>query len=279
MKPSLPRTLSAVPQTLHARLEIAKAIRTLAGPDEDELLRQRRTEIAAIRRDLEALPGEIRKAGEEFLALAKAELRAALKKCSPDQPRVPTGNPDGGQWTSAGGNGSSTDSSDVAGVGSESPKRYAALDTGTLTDETKGGGSTASADTSSSDGRAELAQLKVTPEGFSISRPPGKDPLDPKGLNGPISPDEQQNVADALTLILNQDFGAVHPHVYKNYPHPETGAVLPSSTAGYIAFDVPGLGAGRGVGRLVIDAATAAIYYTNNHYLSFYPLKLNPRGE
>jgi hypothetical protein len=79
MKPPLPRTLSAVPQTLHARLEIAKAIRTLAGPDEDELLRRRRAEIAAIRRDLEALSRDIRKAGEEWLALAKAELRAALK--------------------------------------------------------------------------------------------------------------------------------------------------------------------------------------------------------
>jgi hypothetical protein len=99
MKPPLPRTLSAVPQTLHARLEIAKAIRTLVGPGEDELLRQRRAEIAAIRHDLEALSRDIRKAGEEWLALAKAELRAALKKYSPDQPRVPAGNPDGGQWT------------------------------------------------------------------------------------------------------------------------------------------------------------------------------------
>ena len=100
MKPPLPRTLSAVPRTLHTQIEIAKAIRTLAGPDQDELLRQRRAEIAAIRRELEALPGEIRKAGEECLALAKAELLAALKKYSPDQPRVSAGNRDGGQWTS-----------------------------------------------------------------------------------------------------------------------------------------------------------------------------------
>jgi hypothetical protein len=53
MKPPLPRTLSAVPQTLHARLDIAEAIRALADPDEAELLRQRRAEIAAIRRGLE----------------------------------------------------------------------------------------------------------------------------------------------------------------------------------------------------------------------------------
>jgi hypothetical protein len=80
MKPPLPRTLSAVPQTLHTRLEIAKAIRALAGPDEDELLRQRRTEIAAIRRDLEALSRDLHKAFETAATLAKAELRAALKK-------------------------------------------------------------------------------------------------------------------------------------------------------------------------------------------------------
>ena len=42
MKPPLPRIESAVPRALHAQLEIANAIRTLAGPDEDELLRQRR---------------------------------------------------------------------------------------------------------------------------------------------------------------------------------------------------------------------------------------------
>jgi Bacterial CdiA-CT RNAse A domain len=99
MKPPLPRTLSAVPQTMHTRLEIAKAIRTLAGPDEDELLRQRHAEIAAIRRDLEALSRDLHKAFEAAATLAKAELRSALKKYSADQPRVPAGNPDGGQWT------------------------------------------------------------------------------------------------------------------------------------------------------------------------------------
>ncbi len=79
MKPPLPRIESAVPRALHVQLEIAKAIRTLAGPDEDELLRQRRAEIAAIRRDLEVLPRDLCQVGEEFLALAKAELRKAIK--------------------------------------------------------------------------------------------------------------------------------------------------------------------------------------------------------
>jgi hypothetical protein len=136
MKPPLPRTLSAVPQTLHVRLEIAKAIRTLAGPDEDELLRQRRAEIAAIRRDFELLAADIRKAFEEAGTLAKAELRAAQRKYSPDQPRVPAGNPDGGEWTS--GSKSPSDPSGVARDGPEPPKRYAALITDVITDAPSG---------------------------------------------------------------------------------------------------------------------------------------------
>ncbi len=99
MKPPLPRILGDVPRTLHAKLEIAKAICTLVGPAEHELARQRRAEIAAIRRDFEALTRDIPKAFAEAAALAKAELRAALTKYSPDQPRVPRGHPDGGEWT------------------------------------------------------------------------------------------------------------------------------------------------------------------------------------
>jgi hypothetical protein len=100
MKPPLPHSESAVPRTPHAQLEIAKAMRTLMAPDDDELLRRRQAEIIALRRDLELLTGDIRKAFDEAAALVKAELRAALKKYSPDQPRVPKGNHAGGQWTS-----------------------------------------------------------------------------------------------------------------------------------------------------------------------------------
>ncbi len=115
MKPPLPRILSDVPRTLHAQLEIAKAIRTLVGPDEHELARQRHAEIAAIRRDFGALARDIPRAFEEAAALAKAELRATLRKYSPYQPRVPAGNRDGGQWTSG------------SKAGSEAPNlRYAA---------------------------------------------------------------------------------------------------------------------------------------------------------
>lgn len=59
MKPLLPRILSDMPRTLHAQLEAAKAIRMLLGSDEQERARQRRDEIAAIRRDFEALARDL----------------------------------------------------------------------------------------------------------------------------------------------------------------------------------------------------------------------------
>lgn len=37
------------------------------------------------------------------VALAEIKLLRVLRKYSPSQPRVPSGNPDGGQWTSGGG--------------------------------------------------------------------------------------------------------------------------------------------------------------------------------
>jgi guanyl-specific ribonuclease Sa len=279
MKPPLPRTLSAVPQTLHARLEIAKAIRTLAGPDEDELLRQRRAEIAAIRRDLEALSRDLHKAFEAAATLAKAELRAALKKYSADQPRVPAGNPDGGQWTTGdGGSGSPSSSSGAASYEPEHPTRYAARETGTLTDETNIR-ETNSATAPPGNNASQVAQNTVTPRGFNIIPVPDPDPLDPKKLNGPILPDEQQKIANALNLILAGNVGTLFPHPYDNVPHKITGAVLPpASVLGYTTFDVPGLNTGqgpRGLNRLVIDFGSGAIYYTNTHYASFYVVDLN----
>jgi hypothetical protein len=150
MKPPLPHSESAIPRTLHAQLEIAKAIRMLMAPDDEEPLRRRRAELAAMRGELEAMKRDLHKAGEECLALVKAGLRAALKKYSPDQPRVPAGNPDGGQWTNESKAGSETPSvsvsSPVAGPTdasvdaeasiSERPTQYAALETGPVTDET-----------------------------------------------------------------------------------------------------------------------------------------------
>ena len=79
MKPPLPRIESAVPRTLHAQLEIAKAVRTLTAPNGDDPQRQRGVEIAAIGQDLEALAREIPRAFKEASALVKAELCGARR--------------------------------------------------------------------------------------------------------------------------------------------------------------------------------------------------------
>jgi hypothetical protein len=55
----------AAPPTLHARVEIAKAIRTLTAQEADERAR-RHVEISALRRDLEEIPELLRKALTEY---------------------------------------------------------------------------------------------------------------------------------------------------------------------------------------------------------------------
>src|SRR5208282_5821238 len=95
------RRLYAVPQTMEAWLEIMHAMRTLAAHD-DERLRQRRAEIASMRGELEEISQEVRKFSREWPLLVRSELRKA--GFNPDEPRVPAGNPDGGQWTEDGGN-------------------------------------------------------------------------------------------------------------------------------------------------------------------------------
>ena len=94
MKPPLPRILSAVPRTLHVQLEIAKAIRTLTS-QEVPAQPQRPIETDAA--------GEER----ELIKQIVHELLLDLRKAgfNPDEPRVPAGSPDGGQWTRDGGNG------------------------------------------------------------------------------------------------------------------------------------------------------------------------------
>src|SRR5580700_2896483 len=99
MIPTKPGRLMAVPRTLEVRLEIVKALHTLAVDDEPERF-QRRAEIGAVRRDLERLSQALRDACSEWATEFGAELRKELGKYSPDQLRVPSGNPDGGQWTS-----------------------------------------------------------------------------------------------------------------------------------------------------------------------------------
>jgi hypothetical protein len=81
-----------------ARQEQAAAdeARARALAEQDELER----EVLRLRHDFAQLKLEY-------------ELRRFHQKYSPDQPRVPAGNPDGGQWTSGGGSGAGHDSGDA----------------------------------------------------------------------------------------------------------------------------------------------------------------------
>jgi len=88
--------LYAVPPTLHARLEIAKAIRLLVEQNEAERLRRAAEP-----------PVNIQEIAAEIVREAFDELHKA--GFNPNEPRVPAGNPDGGEWTSEGSNSGTRD--------------------------------------------------------------------------------------------------------------------------------------------------------------------------
>ena len=90
--------LTAVPRSLEKRLEIVNAIRALVADDDNDPIRKRRAEIAALRRDFEKLREEVL----DLWRRCEPRARSYVIKYNPDQPRVPAGNPDGGQWTSEG---------------------------------------------------------------------------------------------------------------------------------------------------------------------------------
>jgi hypothetical protein len=96
MTQPLPRTLSTVPQTLEKHQEVMGALRALAAQDE-ERNRRRQAEIAVLRRELGDIARELRAAAREWPLLVRLELRKS--GFNPDEPRVPAGNPDGGEWT------------------------------------------------------------------------------------------------------------------------------------------------------------------------------------
>ncbi len=87
----LPRILYAVPQLPHVHLEIAKAIQTLAAEDD------RRIENSVA-------PGQTCSDPGLIAEIVRDALRILHKTgFNPDEPRVPAGSPDGGQWTAEGG--------------------------------------------------------------------------------------------------------------------------------------------------------------------------------
>jgi len=93
----LPRVQYAMPQLPHVHLEIAKAIRTLTRSNGQ--WSEASDEIAKFRSD------------RDELAEIARYVRQILRKegFNPNEPQVPAGNPDGGQWTREGGNGGPTD--------------------------------------------------------------------------------------------------------------------------------------------------------------------------
>lgn len=69
-----------------------------------------------------------------YILAVQQRIEAIEEKYSPNQPRVPRGNPDGGQWTEgAGGGGSGGDSPSDSGTSRTSPPRYSCH--GTFIDE------------------------------------------------------------------------------------------------------------------------------------------------
>jgi hypothetical protein len=87
-----------VPQTLETRLEIVDAIGALTADDGEGRIRKRRADIATLRGDLEKLRQDVL----ELWRQREPRARSYVIKYGPDQPRVPAGNPEGGQWTSEG---------------------------------------------------------------------------------------------------------------------------------------------------------------------------------
>jgi hypothetical protein len=219
MKPPLPRTAQAVPRLPHVQLEIAKAVRTLMGLDQDELLRHQPTEIAALRRDFEALARDIPKAFEEAARLAKAEVYAALKKYSADQPRVPKGNLHGGEWTKGGGSGVSSDSSrdksddlklrgNSATAADETPQprlQYAASDTATASDA-DGAAARASAADSLNDSHAAAGVERTSDQTANVlPEKPTFDTSDAAILGEGNSAEHRTAIEKTLTYQLNDD--------------------------------------------------------------------------
>lgn len=97
--------LTAVPRTLEKQLDILGAIDALMAQDGDDKLRKRRKEIAALRRGLQDIALTV----AELRRACDPRLRSNVIKYSPYQPRVPAGNPDGGQWTTGGTGGFAAD--------------------------------------------------------------------------------------------------------------------------------------------------------------------------
>lgn len=100
MIPYKPHLATLVPNTWETRLEIIKAVSTLAAQVHEDHVRRRRAEIASLRSELEGIDRELSKLCRDWPLLVRSDLRKA--DFDPNEPRVPAGHPNGGQWTSEG---------------------------------------------------------------------------------------------------------------------------------------------------------------------------------
>lgn len=110
----------------------------------------------------------------------------------------------------------------------------------------------------------------ITP--YSIPAPGNRpDPFDPKRLNnGYFSQAELNAVRLAISIVKHgpdKARKALNPHTYNNSTYP----YLPPGV--YKTYDIPlGTPGIRSDMRLVVDQITGAMYYTNTHYKSWYPI-------
>jgi hypothetical protein len=125
MSPWPPRRSSAVPRDWNVRAEIIKAIRRLSVQEDEQRVRRRQADLAALRRDFEGLAQALREAFRESASPVSRELRKT--GYNPDEPRVPAGNSDGGEWTREGGGASSPGRLGVA-LSEASPENIAEPD-------------------------------------------------------------------------------------------------------------------------------------------------------
>jgi hypothetical protein len=152
-----PGIATVPPPTLAKQLEVLAAAHGLAAQD-DEAVRWRREEIAAVRREVGELArlnqvlqrqwGELVQVDQEQRR-RDPRLRSPIIKYNADQPRVPAGEHGGGQWTSGGDGGAESDTRDVpaaaAAPGSQRRPQYAQANPGTRTDATGDGGNVSAA--------------------------------------------------------------------------------------------------------------------------------------
>lgn len=127
MKQLIPHIAYTVPATTEKWLEAKRALHALIV-DEHERLRQRRSEIAALRHDLEMLCHDCRLVVQGLCQTWReqisAELQAELTKYNPEEPRVPARRPDGGEWTSEGGEGALSNPPSPQYAANDPPGRF-----------------------------------------------------------------------------------------------------------------------------------------------------------